>query len=234
MAFKCKIGFHTWNGCKCTDCGKTRDEQHEWSKDNKKCLKCGNINVDNIKTIKIGNQEWMLENLNVTIFRNGEKIQEAGSIVEFKKAGIEKKPVWCVYNNDPNKGEKYGKLYNWYAVNDPRGLAPKGFHVPNEAEWTILTTYLGDTPGSELKSTSDWSYPNTGATNSSGFAGLPGGYRGLDGKFYEVGERGSWWSSSVHNATHAWGRELYYDLREVGQGNMQKNSGWSVRCIKDL
>ena len=95
------------------------------------------------KEIKIGQQVWMVENLNVDKFRNGEIIPEAKTDAEWKKAAENKQAAWCYYNNDSSNGTKYGKLYNWYAVNDPRGLAPKGWHIPSDKEWTDLTDYLG-------------------------------------------------------------------------------------------
>jgi uncharacterized protein (TIGR02145 family) len=95
------------------------------------------------QTVTIGTQVWMTKNLNVATFRNGDPIPEAKTDEEWERAGAEGKPAWCYYNNDPKNGTKYGKLYNWYAVNDPRGLAPSGYHVPPDAEWTILTDYLG-------------------------------------------------------------------------------------------
>ncbi len=110
------------------------------------------------KSIKIGNQTWMTSNLNVSTFRNGEAIPEAKTNEEWKRAGKNKQPAWCYYDNDPKNGAKYGKLYNWYAVNDPRGLAPLGWHVPTDEEWTLLSDYLGgnDLAGKKMKSTSGW------------------------------------------------------------------------------
>jgi uncharacterized protein (TIGR02145 family) len=108
------------------------------------------------KSIKIGNQTWMAENLNVSTFRNGDLIPEAKSEEEWKIAGKNKQTAWCYYDNDPKNGAKYGKLYNWYAVNDPRGLAPAGWHIPSDAEWTTLGDQLGSDPGKKMKSTSGW------------------------------------------------------------------------------
>lgn len=95
----------------------------------------------NIKTVKIGTQTWMTENLNLSTFRNGNPIPEAKTIEEWERAGNEGKPAWCYYNNDPRNGAKYGKLYNWFAINDPRGLAPEGWHVSNLDDWNILDLY---------------------------------------------------------------------------------------------
>jgi uncharacterized protein (TIGR02145 family) len=109
-----------------------------------------------IKSVKIGTQIWTSENLNISTFRNADPIPEARTDEEWKKAGEEGKPAWCYYDNDPKNGTKYGRLYNWYAVNDPRGLAPEGWHVPSEEEWKTLENYLGVDPGKKMKSTSGW------------------------------------------------------------------------------
>jgi uncharacterized protein (TIGR02145 family) len=110
------------------------------------------------QTVSIGKQVWMTKNLNVDKFRNGDPIPQAKTATEWKAAGENKQPAWCYYDNDPANGAKYGKLYNWYAVNDSRGLAPAGYHIPSDAEWTALTDYLGgyEVAGKKMKSTSGW------------------------------------------------------------------------------
>ncbi|MBK6504532.1 MAG: fibrobacter succinogenes major paralogous domain-containing protein [Ignavibacteria bacterium] len=188
-------------------------------KDDSLKVKVDSIVDNNYQSVKIGTQEWMTENLNVDRFRNGEPIPEVKTSEEWEKSGKERKPAWCYYDNDPDNGEIYGKLYNWYAVNDPRGLAPEGWHIPSDKEWTILTKYLGgkatqdktdtgtpywDTPiaGGKMKSTGTqyWKSPNEEATNSSGFSGLPGGLRNasLSLSFVRIEESGYWWSSSEY------------------------------------
>jgi uncharacterized protein (TIGR02145 family) len=185
-------------------------------------------------TVKVGTQEWMAENLNVSHFRNGDEIPEIEDSTAWHQASISAKPAWCYYNRDPSNGRKYGKLYNWYAVNDPRGLAPYGWHIPTDAEWTVLTTYLGgtDVAGTKMKFTNGWS--NNGyRTNESGFAGLPGGHCDDDNDgFYAIGENGSWWSSSESGTGYVWYRDLY--LRGGGINRYQdgKGIGFSVRCLK--
>ena len=186
-------------------------------------------------SIKIDNQVWSNENLNVDHFRNGDIIPEAKTAEEWKAAGNAKRPAWCYYDNDPKNGNKYGKLYNWYAVNDTRVLAPAGWHVPSDAEWTILSTFLGgeDVAGIKMKSTSGWN-DNGNGTNSSGFSGLPGGYRGYDRNFSSVGYDGSWWSASEYNETDAWYRELYYSYySNLSRSKANKFYGFSVRCVRD-
>ena len=108
------------------------------------------------KTVTIGSQVWMDKNLEVSTFRNGDVIPQATSNAEWEAAGKNKQPAWCYYDNDAKNDVKYGKLYNWYAVNDPRGLAPAGYHVPTDAEWTTLGNFLGDDAGKKMKSTSGW------------------------------------------------------------------------------
>ncbi|MBM3920821.1 MAG: hypothetical protein FJ347_06290, partial [Sphingomonadales bacterium] len=148
--------------------------------------------------VSIGGQVFMSKNLDVSTFRNGDPIPQAKTYEEWGRAGENQQPAWCYYNNDPANGAKYGKLYNWYAVNDSRGLAPEGWHVPSDAEWTILTDYLGSDAGTKMKSKTGWN-ENGNGTNSSGFSGLPGGTRNYNGTFYTIGYDGYWWSSSETN-----------------------------------
>ncbi len=188
----------------------------------------------NFKTIKIGSQVWMTDNLNVSTFRNGDIINEAKSEKEWEAASNNKQPAWCYYDNDPKNGAKYGKLYNWYAVNDSRGLAPKGFHIPSNAEWDQLSDYLGvyEKAGTKMKSNSDWNNNGNG-TNESGFSGLPGGFCFGYGTFTSIGNRGIWWSSSEAGTNDAWVRELvfcYGFFEEISHGN---GFGLSVRCLRD-
>ena len=118
------------------------------------------------ETITIGTQVWMTKNLNVDKFRNGDPIPQAKTDEEWKTAGENKQPAWCYYDNDPANGAKYGKLYNWYAVNDARGLAPAGYHVPSDAEWTILENQLGSDAATKMKSTSGWKGWETGGSKT--------------------------------------------------------------------
>jgi uncharacterized protein (TIGR02145 family) len=192
------------------------------------------------KTVKIGNQEWMAENLNTSKFRNGDLISEAKTRKEWQQAGREGKPVWSYYGNDPAKGSTYGKLYNWYAVNDPRGLAPPGWHVPSDAEWTQLMDYLGgeDIAGTKIKSSSGWN-ENGNGTNNSQFSGLPGGACADDGYLGSVGYLGVWWSSTEDTSyyydsdAYAWYRYLYFSKDNVIRYAHSKGNGFSVRCLRD-
>lgn len=183
------------------------------------------------KTINIGTQTWMAENLDVNRFRNGDPIPEAKTNEEWSKAS----PAWCYYENDPKNGAKYGKLYNWYALVDPRGLAPEGWHVPEAKEWETLSNTLGGiaAAGTKMRSTNGWS-DNGNGTNESGFSGLPGGHRYIDGTFIDIGRFGFWWSTSKSVAGY-----LSYTLNNGnsyfgwGQGKEKEFFGYSVRCVKD-
>ena len=187
-----------------------------------------------LPTIVIGTQQWMRENLDVVTYRNGDVIPQETDPTAWAALTS---GAWCYYNNDVANGAIYGKLYNWYAVNDPRGLAPTGWHVPTDAEWTTLETTLGGTAvaGGKMKTTgiTRWTTPNTGATNESGFAGLPGGYRYFDGAFSSVGDIGYWWSSTEDDTTSAWFRYLGYDSGGVNRSSGGKQGGFSVRCLRD-
>jgi len=186
------------------------------------------------QTVTIGTQVWMTKNLNVSTFRNGDPIPQAKTDEEWEKAGGNKQPAWCYYENDTANGAKYGKLYNWYAVRDSRGLAPVGYHIPSDAEWAILTDYLGgaEKAGAKMKSKQGWAEDGNG-TNSSGFSGLPGGYRNYDGTFDYVGKYGIWWSWTEVSTGRAWYRDLGYGTGSVGRNNERKKEGFSVRCLRD-
>ena len=181
--------------------------------------------------IKIGTQTWTTKNLDVTTYRNGDVIPEVVQDTTWAKLTT---GAWCYYENKTANGTTYGKLYNWFAVNDPRGLAPKGYHIPTDAEWTILTDYLGgDTiAGTKMKSTSGWDNNGNGS-NTSGFAGLPGGYRFNGGYFFFIGARGFWWSSSEGNTDYAWCRGLSNGDGLLDGGYNPKHFGFSVRCLRD-
>ena len=178
----------------------------------------------------IGKQVWTTKNLDVTKYRNGDAIPQ----VQDKNAWAKLKTgAWCYFENNTANGTTYGKLYNWFAVNDTRGLAPKGYHMPTDAEWTILTDNLGEEAGTKMKSTSGWDNNGNG-TNTSGFAGLPGGYRNDDGDFSFIGAGGGWWSSSESNTSYAWYRSLYNASGDVARYyGVNKQSGFSVRCLRD-
>ena len=190
------------------------------------------IDGNTYKTVMIGNQEWTTENLNVEHYRNGDIIPQVQDGDEWKKLTT---GAWCYYKNDTAIGKTFGKLYNWYAVNDPRGLAPDGWHVPGYKEWVQLTDTLGgDTAaGGKLKANTLWDSPNEGATNSSGFTAVPGGIRDVDGHFYIIGMFGYFWASTEYNSDLAWFHLLYYYFPDVYRIVYKKTRGMSVRCIRD-
>ena len=189
------------------------------------------------KTVKIGTQIWMVENLNVDHYRNGDIIPEVKDAKEWINLTT---GAWCYYGNNIGTGTNYGKLYNWYAVNDPRGLAPKGWHIPNDKDWMKLINYLGGASiaSGKLKdsSTIHWLSVNTGATNESGFTALPGGERSCEydyGAFDFGGYYGNWWSASDYNVINAWSFYMYNTNTVVGYSAVLKKDGLNVRCLKD-
>jgi uncharacterized protein (TIGR02145 family) len=185
------------------------------------------------QTVSIGTQCWMKENLKVSKYRNGDPIPTNLSNTAWQTATT---GAYAIYNNDAGNNTTYGKLYNWYAVADTRNLCPVGWHVPSDGEWTTLENYLGGRPvaGGKLKSTSTlWTTPNTGATNESGFSGLPGGNRNGNGTFNGVGGNGNWWSSTESSTTFARFRHLNYYIGNSNLSSYYKLDGFSVRCLRD-
>ncbi len=185
--------------------------------------------------VTIGTQNWQRRNLDVSTYRNGDVIPYVKDNTTWANLTT---GAWCWYNNDPELGKIYGKLYNWYAVNDSRGLAPEGWHIPSDAEWIVLTNTLGGSAvaGGALKQigTSLWNSPNTGATNSTNFTALPGGYRtDISGVFAFLNSLGEWWSSNEINASSGKGYTLYSSNSSLSPGTIGKKYGLSVRCIKD-
>jgi uncharacterized protein (TIGR02145 family) len=196
---------------------------------------CGDKTPPKDKTpddVVIGTQTWTTKNLDVATFRNGDAIPQAKTDEEWGAASENKQPAWCYYENNTANGTKYGKLYNWYAVNDARGLAPAGYHIPTDEEWTVLSTFLGgeDVAGKKMKSTSGWNNDGNG-TNSSGFSGLPGGFRHY-GYFDNVGFYGYWWSAS-ESVAYAWRRGLFPNYSFLYRDSSNKSNGLSVRCVRD-
>ncbi len=187
------------------------------------------------KTVKIGSQWWMAENLKTTKYRNGNPIP---NVTDNTQWGNLTTGAYCNYNNDINYVNTYGRLYNWYAVSDSRNIAPVGWHVPTDAEWTTLTTYLGgeSVAGGKLKEsgTAHWSLVNAGATNETGFTALPGGYRDLNGICFNlIACGGFWWSSTEYDTNNALSRYMADYLGLVLRGYYGKTHGFSVRCVKD-
>ena len=215
-----------------------------------------NAKKNTYQLVTICNQTWMKSNLNVSHYRNGDVIPQVTDATQW---GNLTTGAWCYYNNDSANGAVYGKLYNWYAVNDPRGLAPQGCHIPTDNEWNSLIGCLDSSynssaigvqstiAGGSLKETGTlhWINPNTGATNTSGFTALGGNYRFGGGG----GSGGAWgpnpvtisplgitdgfWSSTENDITNAWHRYIGYNNASVKRGNNDKSNGFYVRCLKD-
>jgi uncharacterized protein (TIGR02145 family) len=202
-------------------------------------------------TVHIGTQCWTQSNLKVSKYRNGDTIPTGLSNSQW---GSTTSGAYAIYNNDPVNDGLYGKLYNHYAVTDSRGLCPTGWHVPSDGEWNSMAIFLDSTAdttystcgfctqsnlaGGALKdnmvnSPGSWATPNGGATNISGFTGLPGGYRGSSGVYSDIGGRGWWYTSSNYSSSLAYGRSLYYFDATLSRGHGYLSYGVSVRCLKN-
>ena len=193
---------------------------------------------------------WSSENLSVSTFRNGDTIPQALNATDWENAGIAETPIWAYYNYDSANGPIYGKLYNWYVVNDPRGIGPVGYHVPTIAEWTTLIDCLGGnsvaagkmkTTGTLEEGTGLWLAPNTGATNDPEgcnecpLSVLPAGYISSDGSTTGIINQDSsiWASSEGSSPTDGWSVELYNNESEIYPATTDKETGYSIRLKKD-
>ena len=192
------------------------------------------------KSVKIGKNEWMAENLDVEYFRNGDIIPHITSKEDWVEAAKNKKPGWCYYENETSTGRKYGKLYNWYAVNDSRGLAPKGWHIPSKREWNEMFDNLGGSSvaGEKMKEVDSW-FAEVKSDDNCGFNALPGGFRYVDGTFDYIGKANSsyfcatFWASDDMEAEKGWYIFLTNGTENAGSSNASKVDGLSVRCVKD-
>jgi uncharacterized protein (TIGR02145 family) len=189
-------------------------------------------------TLTIGTQVWLAENLKTTKYNDGTPIPLVTDNTEWSNLTT---PAYCWYDNDSSAySETYGALYNWYVV-ETNNLCPTGWHVPSDAEWTTLATYLGgvSVAGGKLKETgtTHWNSPNTGATNDYGFTALPGGYRYLsetDDSYSSINKEGRWWSTTVNiTVVDSWIRIITNNGSDLGRYTSSKEYGFSVRCIKD-
>jgi len=184
-------------------------------------------------TLTIGTQVWMAENLKTTRYRNGDIIGTTTTVTLDIRSESSPQYQWA-YNGKESNVATYGRLYTWYAITDNRGVCPIGWHVPTDAEWSTLTTFLGGeiVAYSKLKETGDihWIKYDTG-TNELGFTALPGGLRNSSGLFDDIGSSGCWWSSTEYGKYDAWYRFMGYNLSCVYRYLYLKRNGFSVRCV---
>ncbi len=205
------------------------------------------------KTVQIGDQVWMAENLKVTHYRNGDKIKLSKLTYSFGHAAMLGGALYGYYDDDPKNSDIYGLLYNWHVINDSRGLAPEGWHIPTDDEWKIMEMYLGmsqseangeegrgtdeggklKTIGNEYDGTGLWGHPNIGATNSSGFSALPGGAWEVSGQYNGLEIEGNWWTSTQNDSGKPLHRRLNYIDQLIWRESFSKANAFSVRCVKD-
>jgi uncharacterized protein (TIGR02145 family) len=208
--------------------------------------------IEDYDEVNICNLVWMAKNLNTEYYRNGAPIRHAQSKYEWEDAMKKQEGAWCYYLNDSANGKIYGKLYNWYAVNDPRGLAPKGWHIATDDEWKELEMCLGMSQdeadkgnfrgtdeGSKLAGRSDlWQYGDLIRNenfDNSGFLSVPGGYRYFESEFFGMGFYSYWWTATAdpNPSGPAWYRMLEFNNTQIQRANFTKVAGYSVRCVKD-
>jgi uncharacterized protein (TIGR02145 family) len=184
-------------------------------------------------TIKIGKQKWAKENLAVTTFKNGDTIFQARNKYDWQKAGKEKIPAWSYNKYDITNDSAYGKYYNFYAVNDPRGLAPKGYHIPSDEEWLQLINFIGEGAGTKMKTKSGW-IDNLNGTNESGFSAIPAGHCDPSGFFDNNNFDAIWWTTTRYDEERIWFCKISYDNKYIIELNHDEPDwGFSVRCIKN-
>ena len=218
-------------------CSKGEDEnQLEWGT-------VTDIDGNVYKTVKIGNQWWMAENLKVTKYRNGDSIPNVLDSTQWEKLSIGS--YWW-YDNDMAYKTVFGALYNWFAVNDSRNIAPPGWHIATENDWCQMMKYLdtsyycdglgmtGCNIGSKLKAKSSYWHNSRGyETNETGFSSLPGGYRWYTGYFFNAYAIGFWWSANDNDSIDAWYRDMSYYYPCVFRSSQDKRAACSVRCVED-
>ena len=197
-------------------------------------IKVTDIDGNIYNTVTVGTQVWMVENLKTTKYNDNTSIPLVTNSKEWAALSA---PGYCWYFNDRAFYKNtYGALYNWYALNTGK-LCPTGWHVPSDAEWTVLSDYLGgeSVAGGQLKEITytHWKSPNLYATNKTGFTALPGGYRYENGPFYYNGDLGIWWSSTEFDNQSAWDRLLDHYTGSIYRSPYSKNYGLSVRCLQD-
>ncbi len=197
------------------------------------CSNAQDQEKNSFPTVRIGAQEWMAENLNTSTFRNGDPIPEVKDAEAWRLAAESHQPAWCYYENDP-ANESYGKLYNFYAVEDPRGLAPEGWHVSAESEWATLveTLVTNNTLATRMKNNTGWAGDGSG-TNESGFSAIPAGGRGVVTGFRGLGNVAVFWSSTSVGDLMANYRVIHGGRTTTYLEEDYKGSGFSVRCVQN-
>jgi len=194
-------------------------------------------NGNGYNTVTKGGKVWMRDNLNVTKYRNGEEITYAETTEEWLDATAKGEGAWCYYNETSSKAKTYGRLYNWFAVNDPRGLAPEGWHIPSYDELKSLATALAGEPvptGKRSPAVMTWRYPDVSVDNVMHFNAIPGGVRDTEnGIFKLMNEESLLWSGSAESKTHAWAAQFNFRNSEINLNVLNKKDGASVRCVKD-
>jgi uncharacterized protein (TIGR02145 family) len=200
--------------------------------------KVKDVEGNEYKTVKIGKQKWMAENLKTTLYNDGTSIPNVTEDASWFSLTT---PAFCWYLNEQENKATYGALYNWYALdpasNGGKNVCPTGWHVSSDAEWTTLIDLLGgeSVAGGKLKETglTHWQEPNTGATNEVGFTALPGGLRSPDRQFNDIRHLGFWWTATEYDLSLSWLVEIGSDYIEVSRNHFDKVNGFSVRCVKD-
>ena len=199
-------------------------------------MACSDGDNNNYPVVEIGTQIWMAINLMTTKYGNGNLISTTVPANMDISKEVAPEYQWA-YGGEESTAAVYGRLYTWYAVTDNLGVCPTGWHLPTDPEWTTLNNYLGGANGAggKLKETGimHWKSPNSGVTNETGFTALPGGGRISSGLFYLIGDYGIWWSATEHDAGNALASQLSYDNNTVSSGRSKKDSGYSVRCVRD-
>ena len=183
------------------------------------------------KSVKICFTTWLEKNLDVRVYRNGDSIPVVTDATQWANLTS---GAMCWYNNDTLNNATYGALYNWYAINDARGLAPTGWHIANAVDWLHLSNCLGGSAvaGGKMKDTGIfWASPNTGATNSKGFTALPAGVRNSSGLFEKITEQATWWVGDESNATTAKAQLTTFNNTILSANLINKNLGVSIRCV---
>jgi uncharacterized protein (TIGR02145 family) len=199
-------------------------------------VNCTDADSNHYSVVQIGTQLWMVENLRTTKYRNNDNIPNITSNTAWNSLSTS---AYCNYQNttNPDTINTYGRLYNWFSVNDSRNIAPAGWHIASDSAWLALANYLGGAAnaGGKLKEycSGIWRYPNTGATNETGFTAIPGGYRLFNGTFDELGGWSIWWTSTNAASGTAYNRVVFYNQYVLDSEPSDKRDGFAVRCLKD-